>query len=377
MFHHLSLLALQQYWWIIVSVLGGTLVFLLFVQGGQTLIYTIAKNENERTIIINSIGKKWELTFTTLVTFGGAMFASFPLFYATSFGGAYWLWMMILFCFVIQAVSYEYRKKPGNFLGPRVYEIFLIINGSLGTILLGCAVAAFFTGAKFYVNQYNLSEWKSGWHGLEAAFSPRNLLLGFSVFFLARILAALYFMNNLVDETLHKRCKNTLIANTLPFLLVFLSFVFILLMKKGFAYDPTTGNVFMEPHKYLHNLIQMPFFLILFLSGVLLVLLGIYKGIFTSSNKGIWFAGTGTFLTVFVLFCIAGFNHTAFYPSKFDLQCSLTIQNASSSRYTLIVMSYVSLFVPFVIGYIYYVWKALDKKKLPLQQEPDPDEYIY
>jgi cytochrome bd ubiquinol oxidase subunit II len=376
MFHTLSLLALQQYWWIIISILGGSLVFLLFVQGGQTLIYTIAKNENERTILVNSLGRKWELTFTTLVTFGGAIFASFPLFYSTSFSGAYWLWMIILFCFVVQAVSYEYRKKPGNFLGPRVYEIFLIINGSIGVVLLGCAVATFFTGSKFYVSPYNLSEWKSGWHGIEAALNARNLLLGFTVFFLARILAALYFMNNIHDETLYGRSKNTLVANTLPFLLVFLSFVIILLMKKGFAYNPATGEVFIEPHKYLHNLLQMPVFLVLFLAGVVLVLFGIYKGIFTKSKKGIWFAGAGTFFTVFVLFCIAGLNHTAFYPSRFDLQSSLTIQNASSSRYTLVVMSYVSLLVPLVIAYIFYVWKVLDKKKITLN-ELESEEHIY
>jgi cytochrome bd ubiquinol oxidase subunit II len=376
MFHTFSMLALQQYWWVIVSILGASLVFLLFVQGGQTMIYSIARNETERTMLINSLGRKWELTFTTLVTFGGAMFASFPLFYSTSFSGAYWVWMLILFCFVIQAVSYEYRKKPGNFLSPRVYEIFLILNGSLGVILLGCAVSTLFTGAKFYVNEFNLSEWKTGWHGLEAAANPRNVMLGLAVFFLARILAALYFLNNIHDETITKRSRNALIANSLPFLLLFISYMVILFIAKGFAYDPLTGEVSKEQFKYFNNLIQMPVLLVLFLIGVLGVLWGIYKGIFTQSTKGIWFAGAGTFLTVFVLFCLAGLHNTAFYPSRFDLQSSLTIQNASSSRYTLVVMSYVSLLVPFVIAYIYYIWKALDSKRIT-SKDLENEETVY
>jgi cytochrome bd ubiquinol oxidase subunit II len=376
MFETLSHLALQEYWWVIISILGGILVFLLFVQGGQTLIYSIGKNDTERTLLVNSLGKKWELTFTTLVTFGGAMFASFPLFYATSFGGAYWLWMLILFCFIIQAVSYEYRKKPGNLLGSRVYEIFLFINGSLGVILLGCAVATFFTGANFTINEYRQSEWMDTLRGIEAILDPKNLILGLSVLLLVRMLAALYFMNNIDHESIYRRSKNVLIAHVLPFLVLFISFVVILLMSKGLSYDPKTNIFIEEPHKYLNNLLQMPLVLILFLIGVLLVLSGIFLGIFTQNKKGIWFSGSGTFLVVFALFCIAGFNNTPFYPSKFDIQSSLSIANSSSSHYTLTAMSYVSLMVPLVIIYIFFVWRALDKKKITTG-DLEKEDHIY
>jgi cytochrome d ubiquinol oxidase subunit II len=376
MFETLSHLALQQYWWLLISVLGGLLVFLLFVQGGQTLIYSLGKSDKERTMLVNSLGRKWEFTFTTLVTFGGAMFAAFPLFYSTSFSGAYWVWMLILFCFVIQAVSYEYRKKPNNFLGQRTYEIFLIINGSLGVILLGAAVATFFTGSPFYVDELRHSEWKNSLHGIEAAFNPHNILLGLSVFFLARILGLLYFANNIDDENIYKRIKLQLQINTLPFLLVFLSFVAILLLKDGFAYCAHTKIVTMESYKYFRNFIEMPLVMIIFLIGVILVLTGIYKGIFTIHKNGIWFAGIGSFLTVFSLFLIAGYNSTCFYPSTYDLQSSLTIENASSSHYTLSAMSYVSLLIPFVLVYIYFVWKAMDKKKISAS-DIDQEEHLY
>jgi cytochrome d ubiquinol oxidase subunit II len=367
MFENLSHLALQQYWWVIVSLLGALLVFLLFVQGGQTLIYRLGKTETERTLIINTLGRKWEFTFTTLVTFGGAFFASFPLFYSTSFGGAYWVWMLILFAFVIQAVSYEYRRKPNNFLGHKTYETFLFVNGALGTILLGAAVSTFFTGSQFSVNENNFSQWELPTHGLEAALNVQNLALGLAVFFLSRILALLYFFKNINDNNIIGRGRKQLIFETISFLVCFLTFAVMLVLKKGFAVDPVTGTVFMEPYKYLHNLIQMPLVGILFLLGVVLVLFGISRTIFcfkTCSDKTIWLVGIGTVLTVFSLLLVAGFNHTAYYPSTFNLQNSLTIQNSSSSHYTLTAMSYVSLLVPFVLAYIVYTWRAINKKKI-------------
>ena len=363
----MSHLALQQYWWIIISLLGSILVFLLFVQGGQTLIRRLGKDETERTILINVLGRKWEFTFTTLVTFGGAFFASFPLFYSTSFGGAYWVWMIILFAFVIQAVSYEYRKKQGNFLGARTYEVFLFINGALGTILLGTAVATFFTGSAFSVNENNFSRWEVPTHGLEAALNIQNLSLGLTVFFLSRILALLYFFKNVNHDKIIERARKQLLYEAIPFLVFFLIFATLLLIKEGFAVDPVTRLVSMEPNKYLSNLLEMPFVGILFLIGVVLVLLGIVRTITCyekCSDKGIWLTGSGTILTVFSLFLIAGFNNTSFYPSTFDLQSSLTIQNSSSSHYTLTAMSYVSLLVPFVLAYIVYTWRAINKKKI-------------
>jgi len=367
MFETMSHLALQQYWWIIISLLGSILVFLLFVQGGQTLIRRLGKDETERTILINVLGRKWEFTFTTLVTFGGAFFASFPLFYSTSFGGAYWVWMIILFAFVIQAVSYEYRKKQGNFLGARTYEVFLFINGALGTILLGTAVATFFTGSAFSVNENNFSRWEVPTHGLEAALNIQNLSLGLTVFFLSRILALLYFFKNVNHDKIIERARKQLLYEAIPFLVFFLIFATLLLIKEGFAVDPVTRLVSMEPNKYLSNLLEMPFVGILFLIGVVLVLLGIVRTITCyekCSDKGIWLTGSGTILTVFSLFLIAGFNNTSFYPSTFDLQSSLTIQNSSSSHYTLTAMSYVSLLVPFVLAYIVYTWRAINKKKI-------------
>lgn len=372
MFSNLSYLTLQQYWWIIISVLASLLVFMMFVQGGQTLVWQLAKNQKERSILINSIGRKWDLTFTTLVAFGGAFFASFPLFYSTSFGGAYWVWMLILFSFIIQAVSYEYRTKANNLLGTKTYDIFLIINGVLATVLIGTAVGTFFTGSEFSVDRINItniadsaiSRWETPTHGLEAAFNITSLSLGLAIFFLARVLGLLYFINNIDNDGLVKRASKQLKICSIPFLVFFLLFVGLVLTKDGFAVNPVTKEVFMESFKYFHNLIEMPIVLIMFLIGVVGVLYGIFLGAFKISGKGIWFAGLGTVLTVFSIFLLAGFNNTAFYPSTFDLQSSLTIENSSSSKYTLTVMSYVSLLVPFVIAYIWYTWRMLSARKV-------------
>jgi cytochrome d ubiquinol oxidase subunit II len=385
MFENLSHLALQQYWWLIIAVLGAILVFMMFVQGGQTLIRQIASDETERSMLINTIGKKWDLTFTTLVTFGGAFFASFPLFYSTSFGGAYWVWMLILFSFIIQAVSYEFRTKPENLLGKKTYDTFLLINGVLGTILIGAAVGTFFTGSEFSVDKMRIagggesniiSQWENTTRGLEAALNITNLALGLSVFFLARILGLLYFMNSIKDESIYEKSRKHLLYNTIPFLVLFLLFVGLILTKDGFAVNPNTKEVFMEPFKYLHNLIQMPLVLIIFLIGVVLVLTGIFMGFVKKSIYGIWYTGAGTMAVVLALFLIAGYNNTAFYPSTFDLQSSLTIENSSSSHYTLTAMSYVSLMVPFIIAYIAYAWKSLTNKKIDRQEiETTIDKY--
>ncbi|MFV0379078.1 MAG: cytochrome d ubiquinol oxidase subunit II [Mangrovibacterium sp.] len=364
MFESLSYLALQQYWWAIVSLLGALFVFLTFVQGGQTLIYTIGKTDTERSLLVNTLGRKWEFTFTTLVTFGGAFFASFPLFYSTSFGGAYAVWMAILFFFVIQAVSYEYRKKPDNFLGARTYEIFLLLNGAFGTILVGTAVGTFFNGAMFSLNDMNNVQWQTPFLGLEAVLTFHNVALGLSVFFLSRVLGALYFINSVDDENIYRRSKKQVLYNAVPFLVFFLYFLIALLLKDGFAYNPATGIVSLEPYKYLHNLLAMPLVTIILLVGVVGVLWGIGASLLKSSYKGIWCAGAGTVLTVWMLFLVAGYNNTAFYPSLADLQSSLTIQNASSSQFTLTAMSYVSLFVPFVLAYIWWFWRAMNNKKI-------------
>lgn len=375
---------LQHYWWFIISLLGALLVFLLFVQGGQTLIYTLGKTEMERTMLVNALGRKWEFTFTTLVTFGGAFFASFPLFYSTSFGGAYWVWMAILFCFVIQAVSYEYRSKPNNFLGARTFEVFLFINGLLGTVLLGTAVATFFTGSQFSVDKMNLaniskpviSSWETPWHGLEAALSIHNLSLGLAVFFLARVLAILYFMNHVNHNDIFERSRKQLLYNAIPFLVFFLTFVVWLFLREGFAVNPANGFIFMQKNKYLLNLIQMPVVLLLFLTGVVLVLWGIAKSLLKTYTKGIWFTGIGTILTVLSLFLIAGYNNTAYYPSTFNLQHSLTIFNSSSSKFTLTVMSFVSLLIPFVVAYIWYAWKSINVKKID-EEEMKNETHVY
>jgi cytochrome d ubiquinol oxidase subunit II len=367
-----SFYLLQHYWWIVISLISGVLVFLLFVQGGQTLIYTIGKNDTDQRLIINSLGRKWEFTFTTLVVFGGAFFASFPLFYTASFGGAYWLWMTILFCFVIQAISYEYRSKPGNIFGKKVYEAFLLINGFGGTFLLGTFVATLFTGSCFFVNLKNItnermtavSGWQSPAHGLEALLNWRNVLLGLSVFFLTRSLALLYFMNNIKDENIFVRSKKHLLYNAIPFVLFFLAFLICIFITVGYAYFPDSKLIYLEKYKYFINLIEMPFVGIMFLAGILLVLTGIVISLLKNSTKGIWFSGAGTIITMFTLFLNVGFNNTAFYPSNYDFQSSITIENGSSSQYTLTAMSYVSILVPFVIAYMAYAWKAINNKQI-------------
>ncbi|MCE1199340.1 MAG: cytochrome d ubiquinol oxidase subunit II, partial [Marinilabiliales bacterium] len=377
----ISISLLQHYWWIIVSLLGALLVFLMFVQGGQTLLLTLSGNEEEKTLLVNLIGRKWEFTFTTLVTFGGAFFASFPLFYSTSFGGAYWVWILILFPFIVQAVSYEYRKKPNNILGPKTFETFLLLNGLLAPLLIGTAVATFFTGSSFSINFLNItnigkegapviSQWTGPAHGLEAALNPHNLLLGVAVLFLSRVLALLYFMNRIQHEAILKRVKGQLMINAIVFLVTFLGFTIWTLLSDGFAVNPANGQVFLEPFKYLHNLLQMPVVALLFLVGVALVLLGIIRPMFwfeKCGTKGIWLAGSGTVFTVLALLLLAGFNDTAYYPSSSDLQSSLTIQNSSSSLYTLTAMSYVSLMVPFVLAYIWYAWRSIDNQKIDLE----------
>lgn len=362
---------LQHYWWFLISLLGGLLVFLLFVQGGQSLLFQLGKTETQRQLLLESTGKKWELTFTTLVTFGGAFFASFPLFYSTSFGGAYWVWMLILLCFVLQAVSYEYQMRKGNLLGKKTYRIFLLINGIAGPVLLGTAVGTFFNGAEFIVHKEQLSvlsmpvisQWATPWHGLEAVLNIWNVCLGIAVFFLARVLAILYFMNNIDDESIRSQSWNRLLPESIAFLLFFLAFLAHWLIADGFAVNPDTQEIFMQPYKYALNLLEMPYVTGILLVGVILVLWGIGKTYLNPSyREGIWFSGTGTVLTVLALLLCAGWNHTAYYPSITDLQSSLTLQNSCSSPFTLKVMSYVSILIPFVLAYIFYAWRAIDLK---------------
>ena len=368
---------LQHYWWFVVSLLGALLVFLLFVQGGNSLLFCLGKTEEQKKMMINSTGRKWEFTFTTLVTFGGAFFASFPLFYSTSFGGAYWLWMIILFSFVLQAVSYEFQSKAGNLLGKTTYRTFLVINGVVGPVLLGGAVATFFTGSNFYINKGNIadaampviSQWANGWHGLDALLNPWNVVLGLAVFFLARILGALYFINNINEDDFVKRCRRALWGNTALFLVFFLAFVIRTLLADGYAVRPETGEVFMEPYKYLTNFLQMPVVLLVFLVGVVAVLWGIIRTLWKPAfDKGIWFAGAGTVLTVLALLLVAGYNNTAYYPSTHDLQSSLTLANSCSSQFTLKVMAYVSILVPFVLAYIFYAWRSIDNRKIDAKE---------
>ena len=368
---------LQQYWWIIVSLLGAILVFLLFVQGGNSLLFCIGKSEEHRQLMVNSTGRKWEFTFTTLVTFGGAFFASFPLFYSTSFGGAYWLWMIILFSFVLQAVSYEFQSKAGNLLGKKTYQGFLVLNGVVGPLLLGGAVATFFTGSDFYINKANLtdtlmpviSSWGNGWHGLDALTNVWNVILGLAVFFLSRVLGALYFINNIADDDLVAKARRAVRNNAVLFLLFFLSFLIRTLLSEGFAVNPDTQEIYMQPYKYLINFVDMPVVLVLFLLGVVLVLFGIGKTVLkTFFDKGIWYAGLGTVLTVFSLLLVAGLNHTAYYPSLADLQSSLTIANSCSSEFTLETMAYVSVLVPFVVAYIFYAWQRIDVRKITKEE---------
>ena len=365
-----TLLFLQHYWWFLISLLGALLVFLLFVQGGQGLLYTMGRTEAERDLVVNALGRKWEFTFTTLVTFGGAFFASFPLFYSTSFGGAFYVWMAILLVFVVQAVSYEYRRKPSNVLGQRTYEAFLVLNGVAGPLLLGVAVGTFFTGAEFTVNRMNLaavggdtaiSQWATPWHGLEALTDARNLLLGVAVFALSRVLALHFFLNNLDDETLRLRARRLSCGYSLLFLAAFLAFFGWLLCSDGRAIDPASGTVSIEPYKYLHNLLAMPAVAIVLLAGVAAVLWGLWSGGRNGSRRAIWFSGAGTILTVLALLLLAGWNDTCYYPSLTDIQSSLAITNSSSSLFTLKVMSVVSLLIPFVAAYIWYAWRALTR----------------
>ncbi len=359
---------LQMIWWLIVSVVGSLFLFLTFVQGGQTLIFTTANNEEEKTLIINSMGRKWELTFTTLVLFGGALFAAFPLFYATSFGGAYWVWMSILFTFIVQAVSYEYRSKPDNVFGPRTYEVFMFINGSVGILLIGAAVATFFSGSQFSLDMFNRVTWETPYRGLEAALNPFNLGFGLFLVFLARTLGAMYLVNNVDHEELTKRCRKATWINflwALPFLLVILGGF---ITMEGFAVNPDTGQVYMEKGKYINNLLAMPAAAVLLLGGLGSVIYGVCATRFMGKDCGIWFGGIGTVLVGLAIFSLAGYNNTSFYPSAADLQSSLTIFNASSSHYTLTAMTYVALAVPFVLGYVAYVWKLMDAKKLTLAE---------
>jgi len=372
----ISHLFLQHYWWIIVSVLAGLLVFLMFVQGGQSMILSLPGSDLQKSMLVNTMGRKWEFTFTTLVTFGGAFFASFPLFYATSFGGAYWVWIAILFSFIIQAVAYEFRSKPKNMFGRRTFDLFLLVNGSLGPFLIGVAVATFFTGSQFSLGLMNDVHWDTQWYGLEALLNIRNLALGVAVLFLARINGLMYIINSVDDDDLRNRSIKKLILNSLLFLGSFLFFVISLLVSSGFAVDTTTGIVTVERFKYLHNFLQMPLVLIIFLAGVAGVLYGIWISFFKMSLKGIWFSGTGTILAVFSLFLIAGFNGTSFYPSSSDLQSSLTISNASSSQFTLKTMMYVSFIIPFVFAYIWYAWKAINNSKIT-SEEMNTTEHKY
>lgn len=364
---------LQHYWWFVVSLLGALLVFLMFVQGANSMIFSLGRTEEERRMVVNSTGRKWELTFTTLVTFGGAFFASFPLFYSTSFGGAYWLWMLILFSFVLQAVSYEFQNKLGNLLGTRTFRWFLVLNGIIGPLLLGGAVATFFNGSNFIVDKNNIaagmqpviSRWANGSGGLDALLDVWNLVLGFAVFFLARVLGALYVMNNVNDENIRCRCSVRLLGAAVPFLLFFVAFVMHVLIKDGYAYDAATGVISVVPGKYFDNIITMWYVFALFFIGVVLVLYAIVRTIVSKTYiKGIWPAGIGTVMTVLALLLCAGWNGTAYYPSNADLQSSLTIANSCSSEFTLSVMAVVSLLVPFVVAYIAYVWYAMDRKKI-------------
>ncbi|MCL2650517.1 MAG: cytochrome d ubiquinol oxidase subunit II [Candidatus Azobacteroides sp.] len=362
----------QHYWWLLISLLGALLVFLLFVQGGQSLTYSIGKDAKHRSMLLASLSKKWELTFTTLVTFGGAFFASFPLFYSTSFGGAYWLWMLILFSFILQAVSYEFISKKGNLLGKPTYRFFLFLNGLLGPLFLGVAVSTFFTGANFSVNKENItglmpviSSWQHPLHGLEALGVVWNLILGLAIFFLARCLGCLYFINNIKEDDIRKKSRIQLLINAIGFLVFFLPYLIMVLLKDGYAKNPVTETITVESFKYWYNLLAMPWVLTLITGGVVLVLYGFIRSYLQSHFiKGIWFAGTGTVLVVFSIFVLAGFNHTAYYPSLADPQSSLTIANSSSSLFTLQAMSIVSLLIPFVLAYIFYVWRVLDKKKI-------------
>ncbi|WP_036877535.1 cytochrome d ubiquinol oxidase subunit II [Xylanibacter oryzae] len=364
---------LQHYWWFLISLLGALLVFLLFVQGGNSLLMTIGKSDEKRRMLVNSTGHKWEFTFTTLVTFGGAFFASFPLFYSTSFGGAYWLWMIILFTFVLQAVSYEFQNKIGNILGKGTFQTFLMINGILGPILLGGAVATFFDGSNFIIDKGNLtngfypiiSRWANASNGLDALLDPWNLVFGLAVLYLSRVLGGLYFINNIADDEIRLNARKRLKIDFVLFLITFLAFLIRTILKDGYAVNPNTGLIFMEPMKYLNNMIQMWWLTAIMLVGVILVLWGTVKTLLKDKYyRGIWPTGIGVVLTVLALLLCAGYNNTAYYPSNADIQSSLTIANSCSSEFTLRTMAYVSIFIPFVLAYIVIAWRAMDKKKI-------------
>ena len=380
----MSYTLLQHYWWFLVSLLGALLVFLMFVQGANSLIFSLGHTPEERRLVVNSTGRKWEITFTTLVTFGGAFFASFPLFYSTSFGGAYWLWMIILFSFVLQAVSYEFQNKLGNIFGAKTFQWFLVLNGIVGPVLLGGAVATFFNASNFVVNKMNItnslqpviSQWANGSHGLDALLDPWNLVLGLAVMFLSRILGTFYIINNVNDAAIQERSKKQLLVNTVPFLILFLSFLIRTLLKDGFAENVNDGSIYMEPMKYLNNFVTMWYLLVVLLVGVLMLLYALGNTLFTKNyTKGIWFAGIGVVLVVLSLLLCAGWNHTAYYPSNIDIQSSLTISNSCSSLFTLQTMSVVSILVPFVVAYIAYVWYLMDKKKLDKEELKDDEVY--
>lgn len=373
---------LQSYWWFLVSLLGALLVFLMFVQGGNTLIFCLGKTESERRLIINSTGRKWEFTFTTLVTFGGAFFASFPLFYSTSFGSAYWIWMIILFSFVIQAVSYEFQNKMGNFLGPKTFQVCLIVNGIVGPLLLGGAVATFFNGSNFLIDKGNItnelqpviSRWANGSHGLDALLDPWNVVLGLAVFMLARILGILYIKNNVAHKAILERCTKQLPKNAAVFLVLFVSFLVHVVLKDGLSTQ--TGNITVESMKYLHNLIEMPVVAAILLVGILLVLYGIFMASKSIAyRKGIWYSGTGTILTVLALLLTAGWNNTAYYPSNVDMQSSLCLSNSCSSEFTLRTMAIVSVLIPFVLAYIVYAWRCIDKTRITTEEIENGEAY--
>jgi cytochrome d ubiquinol oxidase subunit II len=374
-FGDLSLLELQQLWWIIVSLLGGLFVFMMFVQGGQTLLNSLSTSEIEKTMLVNAIGRKWELTYTTLVLFGGALFAAFPLFYATSFGGAYWVWMLILFSFVIQAVSYEYRTKPNNFLGQRTYEMFLSINGNFGVFLLGVAIATFFSGSEFSVDMYNFSHWHNSLRGLEALFNPYNWLLGLSLVYLAKISGALYFRSYIDHEGIRAKALSSMKVNMILFLLFFVSFAVWTLIRDGYSMTKDAVIV-LEPYKYLHNFLEMPWVLGMFLLGVVMVVIGVFIAIRYDKTCCIKTAGAGIVLTVMAVLLNVGLNNTAYYPSTYDLQSSLTIMNSSGSHYTLTVMTYAALLIPVVLSYIAYAWYSMDKVKIT-QKEIENSSHNY
>ena len=374
---------LQQYWWFLISLLGGLLVFLLFVQGGNALIFLAGKSESERSLIINSTGRKWELTFTTLVTFGGAFFASFPLFYSTSFGGAYWVWILILITFVFQAVSYEFQGKAGNLLGKNAFRVFLTLNGCLAPLLIGTAVGTFFTGSQFVVDKAAvgniaapvISRWANGWHGLEAVAEPFNVVFGVMVMALSITLGALYLINNIDNEKLSSQLRRSLSVSFTLFLVQFLVVVQQLVTMEGFAVNES-GVVFMEQGKYLANLLDMPFVLAMLLVGAVLLVLGVVLTAWRKGFKrGIWLAAPGTVLAVMALFMVAGYNNTAYYPSTYDLQSSLTLANSCSSEFTLRTMAVVSLIIPFVVAYIAYFWRQMDKKSLTTEELNTSDKY--